>query len=112
MDLCLGLVVLPFALAHLVRVVMLWYVVGCQVVAQGPGAAKGAVSVRSLCAEQRGLYEVLVVRALRKDRLMAAMEAYVTQVLGQHFPWRGAFQLQEVSPALQPLSMTSVAGRG
>lgn len=98
---------MPFVLAHLVRVFC-----GCQVVAQGPGAAKGAVSVRSLCAEQRGLYEVLVVRALRKDRLMAAMEAYVTQVLGQHFPWRGAFQLQEVTPALQPLSMTRVAGRG
>lgn len=91
---------------------MLWCACGCQVVAQGPGPAKGAVSVRSLCAEQRGLYEVLVVRALRKDRLMAAMEAYITLVLGQHFPWRGAFQLQEVTPTLQALSVTRVAGRG
>lgn len=37
-----------------------------------------------------------MLRALRRDRLVSGMEAYVTAVMGEAFPWRGAFDLEEV----------------
>ena len=33
--------------------------------------------------------ELLAVKALRPDRLVQALERYVTAVFGAHFPWRG-----------------------
>jgi len=45
---------------------------------------------------QRAFLHLLLLRALRPDRLIAAMELYVSSVLGEKFPWRGLFDLAAV----------------
>jgi len=70
--------------------------------------------VRTLPKERLAFLEILVVRALRRDRLLAAMENYITTVFGQNFPWRGLFDLEEIiksqSLAASPLLLCSEPG--
>ncbi len=71
-------------------------------------------SSRSLDPERRAFLQLLLVRALRRDRLVAAVEVYVTTVLGDGFPWRGLYDLAEVvaeqGTATAPLLLCSEPG--
>jgi dynein heavy chain 1, cytosolic len=82
--------------------------------AGGGARAPAVVPSSSLSKERRAFLELLVVRALRKDRVMAALENYITAVLGETFPWRGLFDLEEVvkvqSSAASPILLCSEAG--
>ncbi len=82
------------------------------------GSKKTASTVVASChtlpLERKAFLQLLLVRALRKDRLVAAMELYVGAVLGETFPWRGLFDLGEIidtqSTAAAPLLLCSEAG--
>ena len=86
------------------------------VVVPGVASLGGAQTVRSgtVGSERRAFLHLLVIKALRKDRVVAAMEAYAAIVLGEAFPWRGVFDLEEVvrvqSTAASPLLLCSEPG--
>lgn len=85
-----------------------------EVAVVGEAADGTTVSSRSLAPERRAFLQLLLVRALRRDRLVAAMEGYVAAVLGEGFPWRGLFDLAEVVAeqgcATSPLLLCSEPG--
>jgi len=66
-----------------------------------------------LPTERKSFLSLLVVRALRPERVMAALEVYVGVVLGEAFPWRAPFDLttiQSESKASSPVLLCSEPG--
>lgn len=77
-------------------------------------SGKKSLSVRLLPPERRSFYELLIIRALRLDRLVASLENYIGNIFGSNFPWRGLFDLEEVTlhqgSAASPLLLCSEPG--
>jgi len=74
----------------------------------------GVQNTSTLPATRRAFLHLLLLKALRPDRLMFVMETYVSSVLGEDFPWRGLFDLAEVvreqSTAARPILLSAEAG--
>jgi len=67
----------------------------------------------NLPKQRTAFLSALVIKALRPDRVMASLEAYVSAVLGEDFPWRAPFNLAAIkseSQATSPILLCSEPG--